>query len=278
MLCISSCSVSLDNVDLTENLNTTSVTQVLITEKFSETVPEETSAAITSSEAVSTTTTTFPETAELPAVTRSKVISELTSVYVENSITVNIPITWIGDSYSVENISLLRERFSDLDFGKENPGNDISPYAYIQFGRHMDWISYPDTPQSSAGGLSGTDILDSITDLRPCVVFALGTNDAAVTGKQMTETLDHIADKVGKDTIVVLTTAYIQGGGNFDEANDAKRKYAEEHPNFYTTDWAAIATDDYYIQSSVHPYDNGGYSAWADLLYCTLLQIEKERQ
>ena len=273
-LSVSSCGTSLDRdvSELSSDTPTAYTTAAQSPVTVRETEPPETSAATTS-----LTTTTAPETSLLTAEPCKKVVSELSTGFMEGCLPVDLPITWIGDSYSAENVDLLRERFSDLDLGTENEGNDYCPYSYIQSGKHTDWISFPDRTDSAVGGPSGVDIIDGITDFRPYLVFALGTNDPGVTAAKMTATLDHIAEKVGDKTTVVLMTSYIPGG-DYDAANEAKRKYAEEHENFYTADWASAALEDYYIQSSIHPYDNGGYNAWADLFYFTLLQIEKERQ
>lgn len=179
-------------------------------------------------------------------------------------------IIWIGDSYSVGAVDYIKEKFQDIDLGTENPGNSYSPYSYIQISKHLDWISNTTTNDAS-GGPSGVDILKTITEFRPIVVLALGTNDQ-VGEASMTKTLEEIAEIVGEETKVILTTAYTRGGGNYKTDNEAKIKFASDHDNFYVADWAKVAKDDYYKSDDTHPGDNDGYKAWVDTIIQALPQ------
>ena len=179
-------------------------------------------------------------------------------------------ITWIGDSYSVEALSIIQEKLAGVDLGTENVGNAYSPYSYIQYGKHMDWISNPGSTNDTAGGPSGMAVLDSISDLRPVLVFALGTNDTVSTSA-MEATLNNLASKVGEETKVVLTTAYTRGG-DYSAGNEAKKNFVAAHDNFYLADWAAVAKDEYYASDSVHPSSGGGYEAWVNVIYNALPQ------
>ena len=137
-------------------------------------------------------------------------------------------ITWIGDSYSVEALSIIHEKLSGVDLGVENAGNTYSPYSYTQYGKHMDWISNPSATSDATGGPSGMAVLSSISDLRPVLVFALGTNDH-VSASAMESTLNSLASRVGEDTKVVLTTAYTRGGGGYEADNEAKKNFVASH-------------------------------------------------
>lgn len=179
-------------------------------------------------------------------------------------------ITWIGDSYSVESLDKLKEKFSGVDLGTENPGNAYSPYSYIQYSKHSSAPSY-DSLTDALGGPSGTTILDSLiknNSLRDYLVFALGTNDQ-LGSAGTTSLLEGIANKV-KDKTVVLVTAYTADGLDFSADNAAKKSFAESHDNFLLADWAAIAKDEYYTSDKSHPSANGGYDAWLNVIYSAL--------
>lgn len=180
-------------------------------------------------------------------------------------------ITWIGDSYSVESRNKIMSELTGVDLGAEDSSNAYSPYYNIQYGKHLDWISSTNR-SNAAGGPSGIDILKEIADsgnLRPYVVLALGTNDV-VTEAETTSTLEKIADIVGEDTKVILTTAYTTNGSNYSPGNNAKKAFASTHDNFYVADWAAVAKPEYYEGNSTHPAANGGYDAWVETIVNTL--------
>ncbi len=180
-------------------------------------------------------------------------------------------ITWIGDSYSVESLDKIKSTFSGVDLGAEDSGNSYSPYHNIQYSKHLDWISNSNTNDAS-GGPSGVKILEEIVNndnLRPYLVLALGTNDT-VDEATTTSTLENIANKVGSNTKVILTTAYTKDGNDYRGGNNAKKTFASSHDNFYVADWAAVAKPEYYADDSTHPSSNGGYDAWVNLIKETL--------
>lgn len=177
-------------------------------------------------------------------------------------------ITWIGDSYSVESLDKIKSTFSGVDLGAEDSGNPYSPYHNIQYSKHLDWISNSSTNDAS-GGPSGVKILEEIVNnnsLRPYLVLALGTNDEDIDEATTTATLEKIADKVGTNTKVILTTAYTKDGNKYSGGNNAKKSFASSHDNFYVADWAAVAEPEYYADDSTHPSSNGGYDAWVNLI------------
>ncbi|MBQ6130427.1 CHAP domain-containing protein [Candidatus Saccharibacteria bacterium] len=176
-------------------------------------------------------------------------------------------ITWIGDSYSVESLDKLKEKFSGVDLGPENSNNSFSPYKYIQYSKHSASPSYTSLTDA-LGGPSGTTLLDeliSTNSLRDYLVFALGTNDQ-LGSAGTTSLLEGIANKVG-DKKVVLVTAYTADHLDYSADNAAKKSFADSHDNFYLADWAAVAKDEYYKTDKSHPSDNGGYDAWLSTIY-----------
>ena len=176
-------------------------------------------------------------------------------------------ITWIGDSYSVESLEQIKTTFPGVDLGAEDSGNSYSPYYNIQYSKHLDWISSSNT-HDAAGGPSGVTILKEIVDsntLRPYLVLALGTNDT-MSESDTTSTLEEIANLVGQNTKVILTTAYTTDDSDYSGGNNAKKNFASSHDNFYVADWAAVAKPDYYVEDSTHPMSNGGYEAWVNTI------------
>ncbi|MBO7718475.1 C39 family peptidase [Candidatus Saccharibacteria bacterium] len=176
-------------------------------------------------------------------------------------------ITWIGDSYSVGALEKIQTKFPGVDLGDKNPGNGNSPYSYIQVGKHLDWLSYDDNTDTR-GGKSGIDILISIIDknaLRPYLVLALGTNDSMDNHQATLDKINELVKDRGTKVIVVTAKTTEDDQGQFDDGNTAKRKYANEHDNFYVADWAAVAKDEYYEDDDIHLKDQY-YSNWVDVI------------
>ena len=176
-------------------------------------------------------------------------------------------ITWIGDSYSVQAKDKILATFPGVDLGAERAGNAVSPNAYIQGSKHTEMNA-----SEGSGGESGISILTDIINagnLRPYLVFALGTNDA-VSKTAMESMLEKIAGLVGSDTKVILTTAYTTSGADYSGGNSAKKEFVENHGNFYLADWATVAKSEYYVQDSIHPTSNGGYDSWVGIIKAAL--------
>ena len=172
-------------------------------------------------------------------------------------------ITWIGDSYSVQALNKILATFPGVDLGTEQAGNAMSPYSYIQGSKHSEMNAV-----EGSGGAGGVAILNDIIKagkLRPYLVFALGTNDE-ISESAMTGILNEIANLVGDNTKVILTTAYTTSGADYSGGNSAKRDFVEAHDNFYLADYAAIAKPEYYSSDSIHPSSNGGYDAWVQVI------------
>ncbi|MBR3055908.1 hypothetical protein IKG64_01145 [Candidatus Saccharibacteria bacterium] len=178
-------------------------------------------------------------------------------------------ITWIGDSYSVQAKDKILAAFPGVDLGAEQVGNAVSPYTYIQGSKHIEMNA-----SEGSGGAGGVAILTDIVNagnLRPYLVFALGTNDP-VSASVMKSTLEKVAELVGSGTKVILVTSYTTSGADYSGGNSAKEEFANEHDNFYLADWAAVAQPSYYASDSIHPTSNGGYDAWLSVIKAALPQ------
>ncbi len=165
-------------------------------------------------------------------------------------------ITWIGDSYSVGAKTIIEEKL---------PGVDI----HAQGSKHFKMDA-----GASAGGDSGLTILKQIKDsgqLRPYLVFALGTNDQ-VNQNTMKSYIEELESITGEGTKIVLVTAYTKAKGAYTDGNNAIKEASQTYNNIFVADWAAVAKDEYYTSDSeaVHPTANGGYQAWVDTIYNAL--------
>lgn len=164
-------------------------------------------------------------------------------------------ITWIGDSYSVGAESIIKKTFPGVDLGEDASEPYIHGSKFVNSGS-----------PSSAGGSSGISILKSIVDagkLRPYLVFALGTN-----GPSNKSEFEQVIDLAGSDTNIVFVTARTEDNIDYSSANNALKELADENQNVYLADWAGSDkySKDFFINDSIHPYSNGGYDVWVDII------------
>ena len=167
-------------------------------------------------------------------------------------------ITWIGDSYSVGAKDKIESKLSGISFG----GSVDDANSTIQGSKFID--------SGGASNPSGLSILQKMKDageLKPIVVFALGTN-----GGNDAKKIDKVMDIVGDDVKVVFTTIYVAPNASSEvrnyvsSTNTAVNNAKNSHKNVSVADWAAVAKDEYYKSDSsgVHPFD--GYDVWVDTI------------
>ena len=163
-------------------------------------------------------------------------------------------ITWIGDSYSVGAQSLIDSTFSGADYGPSV--NDAS--SYIQVSKHLN--------TDVSGNPSGISVLDSISDIRKYVVFALGTNDYSMSSDAVKAAIDTVVTKTGSDKKIILVTAYTKAKGEYTNVNAGLRQAKAAHNNIIIADWAAVAKDEYFDSDpdGIHPM--GHYDKWFDVV------------
>ena len=152
-------------------------------------------------------------------------------------------ITWIGDSYSVLGADSVYKYF---------PGADV--YAKIGKAADFDYY-YGENP-------SGLDILSSIVSsgqLRPYLVFALGTNASRGT---MTSVVNNVMNLAGSNTIVMFVTARTLSDHRFNE-NTQLRNAVAGYPNALVADWAAVCQDSYFGDDA----HLNSYDLWAKTIY-----------
>ena len=166
-------------------------------------------------------------------------------------------ITWIGDSYSVGAESLISKKLPGVDFGKTINNAD----SYIQGSKGVGYGS-SDNP-------SGLSILEQIiknNDLRPYLVFALGTN-----GQWSEDNVNDFLELISKtQTKAVLVTSQIGRGDDYSKSNNRLREAAKTHDNIYLADWTTVYKDNFFINDNIHPTANGGYEAWVNIIYDAL--------
>ena len=167
-------------------------------------------------------------------------------------------ITWIGDSYSVGAKSKIEEKLPGISFG----GSVDDANSTIQGSKSID-----STSTSNPGGLQILQKIKDAGELKPIVVFALGTNLGNDADK-----IDRVMEIVGDDAQVVFTTIYVAPNASSDvqkyigSTNTAVSNAKDRYKNVSVADWAAVAKDEYYKadSSGVHPFD--GYDVWVDTI------------
>lgn len=156
-------------------------------------------------------------------------------------------VTWIGDSYSAINKSLIASKL---------PGVDIQAQS-------AKFISY-----GGVGGTPGIPLTAGLKQngqLRKTVVFALGTNsNDGVTQDELNQLRGLFGDsyKVVFVTAMTNRSAYASG-------NTLLRSFTNQYSNYYLYDWAAHFNPAYMGGDGIHP-NSTGITVWVDGIIDTL--------
>ena len=168
-------------------------------------------------------------------------------------------ITWIGDSYSTGAQEIIESEFSGISFG----GTSNTSQSTIQDCKNVN--SEGCLLGGNSTNPSGFDILRKIIqagDLKPYLVFALGTNDGWDNSKAAE--FNNIMSG-HSDTEVVLVTLKTLGD-DFAESNAVLKKMVDENANYHLADWTAVYKDSFFSSDNEHPYDNGGFEEWVRVI------------
>lgn len=191
----------------------------------------------------------------------------------ENDCTVSRPtgndVTWIGDSYSVGaeyQDKLITKKLPGVDLGKYDDTANPPADAYIKGSKFFS----DGKDSGDSDNPTGLALLEKITaknELRPYLVFALGTN-----GGVEEKYIEKLINLAGANTKIILTTIYT-AARDYNSTNEVIKKAAEKYNNISVADWAAVAKSEYYKDDSsgVHPF--GHYDEWVDLIYEALPQV-----
>ena len=161
-------------------------------------------------------------------------------------------VTWIGDSYSVGAESEIKSRL---------PGVDLR----AKVSKHFEMDAGEDV-----GGLSGISILKEIVnneELRPILVFALGTNDPISDSSLFLTYIDRVMELAGNSTVVFVTPKTLDGG-NYSGVVSAMNNSREKYPNVRVANWDKLveeSSENYFAGDNVH-LTSSGYSAWVDII------------
>ncbi|MBQ6511020.1 CHAP domain-containing protein [Candidatus Saccharibacteria bacterium] len=157
-------------------------------------------------------------------------------------------ITWIGDSYTEEAKNIIEEKLSGVDL-------------YYQVSKTVSGNN-----PNNRSGLTILDELVQANNLRPYLVFALGTN-SGWTDSDISE-LKRLA---GSETKVILVTSRTENGTDYIQSNLRIKTLTENNDNIYLADWASdsVYKAEYYASDpeKIHPYADGGFKAWFNVIY-----------
>ena len=137
-------------------------------------------------------------------------------------------ITIIGDSITVGSTEAIKETFSDI--------SDSQIDARVS----RPWAE-------------GLEVAKTM-DLKDVVVFALGTNNTALTNAD----IDELISIAGNDRTVVLLTNH--GPAGYETNNALFEEYAKQNSNIILADWNAEVSKDpskYLANDDVHPTAEG---------------------
>ena len=156
-------------------------------------------------------------------------------------------VTIIGDSISVGAQSEYTSQIPNADFSSKTYNG--TTYEMIQVSKHFS--------ADAGDNYSGMTIAEEVQkqgDMRPYLVFALGTNDP---GAVSDSSISSLMDLVGTNHKVVLVTNYaVDDQLDYSVNNAAIRAAADKYSNVAVADWANAVKDNpntYIGDGYVHP-------------------------
>ncbi len=169
-------------------------------------------------------------------------------------------ITWIGDSYSVGAQSIIEEEFSGITFG----GSVNDDGSYIQSCKFVATDTQCNANPTNPSGIKVLKKIIDEGDLKPYLVFALGTN-----GGWTDDYVNQFKDAMSSndDTKVIFVNSKTQNN-NFSESNRILKGLADSSDNYYLADWAEVAQDEWFEgdNDKVHPVSGDGYKTWVEII------------
>ncbi len=144
-------------------------------------------------------------------------------------------ITYIGDSISDGGAyANLKSAYAGLD--GEDKEYDGTTYYLVQVSKH-----FATDVSGNFGGVTIATKMVEKGDMRPYLIFALGTNDQ---GSVSTQRLEALASAVGDKTKVMLVTNYGLHTNSYETNNENMKSFAASHSNFSVADWYTTAISD----------------------------------
>lgn len=144
-------------------------------------------------------------------------------------------ISYIGDSISDGGAyTKLKSAYAGLD--GEDKEYDGTTYDLVQVSKH-----FATDVSGNFGGVTIATKMVEKGDMRPYLIFALGTNDQ---GSVSTQRLEALASAVGDKTKVMLVTNYGLHTNSYETNNENMKSFAASHSNFSVADWYTTAISD----------------------------------
>ena len=160
-------------------------------------------------------------------------------------------VTVIGDSISVGAANEYASQIPNVDFAEKTYNG--TTYNLIEVSKH-----FAVDAGANYGGMTIADVLQNQGDLRPYLVFALGTNDPGAVTDAAIESLMNL---VGTNHKVVLATNYaVDDQLDYSVNNAAIRAAGQRYSNVAVADWAAEVSKNpgaYIGDGYVHPNEAG---------------------
>lgn len=162
-------------------------------------------------------------------------------------------VTIIGDSISVGAESEYVAQIPSADFASKT--YDGTTYNLTEVSKH-----FAVNAGTNYSGMTIAEVVQEQGDMRPYLVFALGTNDPGAVTESSIESLMNL---VGENHKVVLVTNYaLENHLDYSVNNTAIRAAAETYDNVAVADWAEEVDKNptAYIEDTayyVHPNANG---------------------
>ncbi|MBR3138675.1 hypothetical protein IKG38_01505 [Candidatus Saccharibacteria bacterium] len=164
-------------------------------------------------------------------------------------------ITWIGDSYSVGAKSIIEQSFSRISFG----GSVDDANSQIQVSKTVSG--------GSASNPSGFTILQKIINegnLKPYLVFALGTNDGWDNDK--VNSFNSMMSGHSNTKVVFVSSKTPKN--DYASSNATLAAMVEANSNYSLADWAEVEKDEWFEGDSekIHPVSGDGYKTWVNTI------------
>ncbi len=166
-------------------------------------------------------------------------------------------VTIIGDSISYGARSEYSAQIPNADF--ESKTFNGTTYNLTEISKHFK-VSFTKDGVVNHGGMTIAQVLQEQGELRPYLVFALGTNDPGAVTESL---IGELMDLVGTNRKVVLVTNYAyENKLDYTVNNESIRKAGEKYSNVAVADWAKKLSEEsnplkYIGDEYVHPNAEG---------------------
>ena len=176
-------------------------------------------------------------------------------------------ITWIGDSYSVGARSVIESKLPGISFG----GSVNDDNSYIQGCKNVKTDTTCNAnPSSNPSGLKVLERIVSAGELKPYLVFALGTNEGW-DSSSVNSFKDIMKNASGTKVVFVNSKT---PASDYTSSNQTLKDLADSSSDYSLADWVSVYDASYFPiangSQDIHPSINGGYDKWVEVIYNAL--------